>query len=95
LIADARAQANGTTASILGVLTTQLGALETGRKAFVQDDSAGIALYLDAAVTDGLAAGTLISVAGVVDDRFAERTLRVNVADIVVLGPAPLSSGGI
>ncbi|HYK95551.1 MAG TPA: lamin tail domain-containing protein [Candidatus Dormibacteraeota bacterium] len=85
-ILDARAQANGTTASIVGVLTTQLGALEAGRKAFVQDDTAGIALYLDAAVTDGLSIGSLIGVAGVVDDRFAERTLRINVADIVVLG---------
>jgi hypothetical protein len=89
-ILDARAQANGTTASVMGVLTTQLGALEAGRKAFVQDDTAGIALYLDAAVTDGLPAGTLISVGGVVDDRFAERTLRVNVADIVALGQAAL-----
>jgi hypothetical protein len=89
-ILDARAQANGTSASVVGVLTTQLGALEAGRKAFVQDDTAGIALYLDAAVTDGLPAGTLISVAGVVDDRFAERTLRVNLAEIVALGQAAL-----
>jgi hypothetical protein len=83
----------------VGVLTTQLGALEAGRKAFVQDDTAGIAVYLDVAVTDGLPAGTLIGVSGVVDDRFAERTLRVNVADIVTLGqaafpPAPLDPTG-
>ena len=80
---------------IAGVLTTQLGALEAGRKAFIQDDTAGIALYLDAIVTDGLPAGTAISVSGVVDDRFAERTLRVNVADIVVLGQAALPSAAL
>jgi uncharacterized protein YdeI (BOF family) len=89
-ILDARGQANGTTASISGVLTAQLGALEAGRKAFIQDDTAGIALYLDVSVTDGLPAGTIVSVQGVLDDRFAERTLRVNVADVVVLGESAL-----
>ena len=89
-IAVARSQQNGTTARISGVLTTQLGALESGRKAFVQDDTGGIALYLDVAVVGGLPAGTLLTVAGIVDDRFAERTLRVAVADIVVLGEQQL-----
>ncbi len=85
-IGEARAQANGATARITGVLTTQLGALESGRKAFIQDATGGIALYLDAAVTGGLPAGSLVTVTGTVDDRFAERTLRVAVADIESLG---------
>jgi hypothetical protein len=81
-IALARAQADGTSARVSGVLSMQLGALESGRKAFIQDETAGIAVYLDTAVVGGLPAGTRITVAGTVDDRFAERTLRVNVADI-------------
>ena len=81
-IAQARAQANGTSALITGVLTTPLGALETGRKAFIQDETGGIALYLDAAVIGGLPAGTRVTVSGTLDDRFAERTFRIAVATI-------------
>jgi hypothetical protein len=76
------------------VLTTQLGALEAGRKAFVQDATGGMALYLDAAVVDGLPAGTLLTVTGTLDNRFAERTLRISLASIETIGaqeqPAPL-----
>lgn len=85
-ISAARAQQDGTAASVIGVLTTPLGALESGRKSFVQDDSAGIALYLDAAVIDGLPAGTVVLASGIVDDRFAERTLRAGVVDVISLG---------
>ena len=91
----------GTIVRIEGVLTTPLGALEAGRKGFVQDGTAGIAFYLDAAVVDALPAGTLVSVMGTVDERFAERTLRVNLADVVVLGegqrpqPSIQQTGGI
>jgi len=95
-IAAVRLQADGTTATVQGVLTTQLGALEAGRKAFIQDATAGIALYLDAAVSDGLAAGTSVRVTGTLDDRYAERTLRANLADVIVLGdgtlPTPLAT---
>lgn len=100
-IAAARAQANGSTATIIGVLTTPLGALETGRKAFVQDATAGIAIYLDTAVVGALSAGSLVQATGTLDDRFAERTLRVNLVDLVPLGddvlPAPMvaSTGSI
>lgn len=89
-IAAARAQADTTTARVTGVLTTDLGALEAGRKGFVQDETGGIAIYLDAAVTDGLQAGTLVDVIGTLDDRFAERTLRTSASDIVPLGTAAL-----
>jgi lamin tail-like protein len=89
-IAAGRLQADGTTARVVGLLTTDLGALESARKGFVQDDTGGIALYLDAALTEVLPAGTLIDAIGTLDDRFAERTLRVRLADVVALGPAPL-----
>jgi len=76
------------------VLTTAAGALESERKGFVQDDTGGIALYLDAPVIDGLPAGTLIAATGTIDDRFAERTMRVSLADVIPLGegalPAPM-----
>jgi hypothetical protein len=85
-IAVARAQADDTTATISGVLTTALGALEAGRKGFIQDASGGIALYLDVAALDPLPAGTIVLVQGTLDDRYAERTLRVILADVVVLG---------
>jgi hypothetical protein len=85
-ITEARGQANGTPVRVIGVLTTHLGALEAGRKAFVQDDMGGIALYLDVAVSGGLPADTQIDVTGTLDDRFAERTLRVKAAEITSLG---------
>ena len=72
-------------ATIVGVLTTDLGALESGRTAFVEDASGGIALYLDATVGTALPAGTRIRVQGGVDSRFAQRTLRIAESDVVVL----------
>ena len=64
--------------TIAGVLTTRLGALESGRGGFVQDATGGIALYLDAAVVGDLAGrhGRHAST-GTVDSRFAQRTLRL------------------
>ena len=53
-----------------GVLTTALGALESGRAAFIQDESGGIALYLDAPVTGTWPAGTTIVVPGTLDSRY-------------------------
>jgi hypothetical protein len=85
-IVAARSLATGSRARVSGVLTTHLGALEAGRKAFIQDDSGGIALYLDDAVIDALPADTLVIAEGTVDERFAERTLRLAVADIVAVG---------
>jgi hypothetical protein len=85
-IIDARGLPLGTRVRVTGVLTTHLGALEAGRKAFIQDDTAGIAIYLDIAVVDQVPADTLVTVSGTVDERFAERTLRVSLVDLVVLG---------
>lgn len=89
-ISTARALADGTPATIVGMLTTKLDALEAGRTAFVQDETGGIALYLDAVPIDVLSAGAMIQASGTVDDRYAQRTLRVQLADIIALGPAPV-----
>jgi hypothetical protein len=100
-IVEARGLPLGTIVRIEGVLTTPLGALEAGRKGFIQDGTAGIALYLDAAVADALPADTLVSITGTLDERFAEGTLRANLADVVVLGvglrpqPSIQETGGI
>jgi len=100
-ILEARGLPLGTIVRIEGVLTTSLGALEAGRKGFVQDGTAGIALYLAAVVVDALPPDTLVAVTGTLDERFAERTLRANLADVVVLGqghgpqPSIQQTGGI
>ena len=68
---------DGSAATVAGVLTTDLGALESGRAAFVEDATGGIAIYLDAVVAGQLPRGTSVVVRGSIDDRFAQRTLRV------------------
>jgi hypothetical protein len=70
----------------IGERTTDLGALEAGRTAFVQDATGGIALYLDAVVVDPIAAGTAIHVHGEVDSRYAQRTLRITQGAVMVDG---------
>ena len=86
--------ADGTAATVEGVLTTDLGALESARSGFVQDATAGIAIYLDAPFDIPVAAGSRIRATGSVDSRFGQRTLRVDRADVTVLGeqwlPTPL-----
>ena len=89
-IASARSLADGTFVSIAGILTTDLGALESGRTAFLEDATAGIALYLDAAVVSALPAGTQIRVQGTIDERYGQRTLRLAQSAIVVEGAASL-----
>ncbi|MFL5716314.1 MAG: lamin tail domain-containing protein [Chloroflexota bacterium] len=76
-IADARGLADGATVSIEGVLTTRLGALESGRSGFIQDATGGIALYLDSTVAGDWPAGSSVTATGTVDSRFSQRTLRV------------------
>ena len=77
-----------------GTLTTALGSLEGGRTGFVQDATAGIAVYLDAELVPGAQAGSRVRLAGTLDSRYAQRTLRVTVRSVVVLGsdalPAPV-----
>jgi outer membrane biosynthesis protein TonB len=89
-IAEARDLPDGSVVTVAGTLTTALGALESGHSAFVQDPSGGIALYLDAPAIDGWPAGTTLLATGSVDDRFAQRTLRVALADLAPSEVAPL-----
>ncbi len=89
-ISDARAYPIGASVTIEGTLTTDLAALESGRAGFVQDGTAGIAIYLDAVPGSPVLAGTLVRLVGTIDERYAARTLRTTAATIVVLGPQGL-----
>ncbi len=82
-----------------GTLTTVLGSLESGRTGFVQDATAGIAVYLDADLVPVAQAGSRVRLSGTLDSRYAQRTLRVTTASVVVLGsdalpgPVPVDTG--
>jgi hypothetical protein len=89
-IVEARALPDDSVVTVSGTLTTTLGALESGRTAFLQDSSGGIALYLDAPAVDQWPAGTTVDATGAIDDRFAQRTLRVALSDLSPGGPASL-----
>jgi hypothetical protein len=73
-----------------GVLTTRLGVLDGGRGGFVQDGSAGIALYLPQVPTSAMPAGTIVLVIGTVSDRYGQRTIRVDENRFAALAAAPL-----
>jgi hypothetical protein len=93
-ILDARSLPDDAPATIEGILTTDVGAIEAGRGAFVQDDTAGIALYLDGDLTGATAAaGTVVRVTGRLDTRYGLRTIRSTPAELAFLGssdmPAP------
>ena len=92
-IATARTLADGTTATVRGVLTTDLAVLEDGRTAFIEDATGGIALYLDAAVDGVIPAGTGIEVTGELDERYAQRTLRVVEQDISIIDTPGIPPG--
>ena len=75
-IAAARVLPDGAAVTVEGVVTIGLGSLESGRSGFVQDATGGIAVYLDAPTAVVIAAGRLVRVAGSMDDRYAQRTVR-------------------
>ncbi len=98
-ILRARSLPDGASVQIQGVLTTRLGALESGRTGFIQDDTAGIALYLDAALDEPIPEGTVVVASGTIASRYAMRTLRVDGTTVVPIGtsdlptPARISTG--
>jgi cytochrome c-type biogenesis protein CcmE len=95
-IESVRALPDGAEAAIEGVLTTEMGSLESARSGFLQDATAGIAVYLDAAFDVPVPAGWRVRATGVLDSRFGQRTLRVDRDQLVVLGeqwlPTPLEA---
>ena len=95
-IATARSLPDGSGALVEGVALTD-GAFADGG-GYLWDGSAGIAVL----VSDGtFARGALLRVRGIVDDRYAQRTLRAAAADVQVLGsssdpvPGLASTGAI
>jgi hypothetical protein len=92
----ARSLVDGSAVTVEGVLTTDLGALEDGRSAFVQDETAGIGIYLDSPPIELVPAGTIVRVNGTISDRYAQRTVRAAPEQIVAIGtadlPAPIVS---
>jgi outer membrane biosynthesis protein TonB len=88
-VAAARASADGTRVVVEGVLTAPLGSLEDGRGGFLQDSSAGIALLLPADPASALAPGTAVRASGTVDDRYGQRTIRLD-GSPVARGPGAL-----
>ena len=83
-IATARALPDGTEATIEGVALT--GATFSDGGGYVADTGAGIAVIVTDATFER---GELLRLSGMIDDRFAQRTLRVEAAGIVRLGMAP------
>jgi hypothetical protein len=80
----ARGLPDGTEATIEGVALT--GSSFTDGGGYVADATGGIAVI----VTDGsFERGFQVRLTGELDDRFSQRTLRVDGADLVLLGSAP------
>ena len=61
-----------------------LGSLEDGRGGFVQDATGGIALLLPADPAEPIVAGALVRASGTVDDRYAQRTIRLDGPPVMV-----------
>lgn len=83
-IATARALPDGAVATVEGVALT--GSTFGDGGGYVADSAAGIAVIATEATFER---GEHLRLSGVIDDRFAQRTLRVEAADIVRLGTAP------
>jgi DNA/RNA endonuclease YhcR with UshA esterase domain len=94
-VAAARGLADGTPVAVAGTMTTPAGFLESGHQAFLQDGTAGIALYLAGTDWPGIAQGGGANVMGTLDTRYAQRIIRIaSGADVVAtdppIAPAPL-----
>nr|MBA2382295.1 lamin tail domain-containing protein [Chloroflexota bacterium] len=89
-IVDARSMPDGTRVRVAGVLTTNLGAIDSARIGFVQDGTAGIALRLDASLPTTIPAGTIVDVEGTLGSYFNVRVLNVAGAAVTIGGGADL-----
>ena len=82
-IAEARAQPDGTSVTVEGVSLTDSAFADGG--GYLADASGGIAVLLG----DGsFPRGQQVRVAGDVDDRFSQRTIRADAGGVTVIGPA-------
>src|SRR6478752_6384398 len=89
-IADARLQPDGATVTVSGVLTTDLGGIDSGRVGFVQDATGGIAVRLAAARVQPVPAGMIVTVTGSLGAYFSLRVLNAEDAVPEVDEPGPL-----
>jgi len=90
-LAEIRVLPLGTTVTVRGRLTTPTGLTESGKGAFMEDPTAGIALYLASADWPALPVGTDVVVRGVLETRFSLLTLRLaGASDLLVEGSGPL-----
>jgi hypothetical protein len=76
--------------TVSGTLTTDLGALESGRIGFVQDATAGIAVRLDVALPQPVAAGTSVTLTGPLGSYFSLRVLSATAAGVAIDGTGTL-----
>jgi hypothetical protein len=90
-IAEARSQPDGATVTVEGVSLTASDFNDGG--GYLVDPSAGIAVLV---ADRTFARGVLLRVTGIVDDRYAQRTIRATTASIASLGvgsePLPLDA---
>ena len=95
-IVDARAMADGVTVRLAGMLTTDLGAIDSARIGFIQDGTDGIAIRLGAALAAPIPAGRSITINGTLGSYFSLRVVNIDMATIEVGGqgdlPVPLGS---
>lgn len=96
-IATARALPDGTEATIEGVALTGSGFSDGG--GYVADAGAGVAVIVSGATFER---GERLRLSGVIDDRFAQRTLRVEADGLARLGtgtepspPIPAATGAV
>jgi len=95
MIADARTAGDGTVVTVAGTLTTALGAIDSARIGFLQDETGGIAVRLDAALAVPIPAGTTLTATGSLGSYFSLRTLNVTASSVAAGGvaepPSPLA----
>ena len=81
-VAEARAQPDGSLVVVAGVAVTDSAFTEGG--GYLTDATAGIAVLVDGAT---FTRGSRVLISGVVEDRYAQRTIRVDAAGLTILGP--------
>jgi hypothetical protein len=89
-IAEVRLLADGSQVVVEGAVTLALGAIDGARGGFIQDATGGIGVYLDASPPELLPAGARIRATGSVDSRYAQRVLRIAIADVTVIDAVDL-----